>query len=90
VGVYLLLFSTLGGVDTWVQHLYTVPQSADDKRQVHGNMAGTDVRRWVLLEHWLKVVNGVLALTSGVWHSHRAFGTPAGLGRWFETWVALI
>ena len=39
--------STLGGVDTWVQQLYTVPQSVADKRQVHGNMDG--VCRWVLV-----------------------------------------
>jgi len=73
--------SALGGLDTWVQQLYTTPRSVADKRQTHGNV--DSMRRWVVLEHWLGVVDGV-------WHSHRVFGTHIGLGRWFETWVALI
>jgi len=62
--------STLGGVETWVQQLYTVPQSVADKRQVHGNM--DSVRCWVVLEHW-RGGRRCLARTSGVWHAHRVW-----------------
>ena len=85
---FLLFFSVLGGINTWVQHLYSVPRDTGDKPQTGGNTSSGVFCVFFWYDVWserrfLVVLGGPEAFGA---HMPMCVPNPLGWG----TWVALI